>query len=73
MKQGYPLYSPYGCRLGYHQSEAWQVEQKVLPPQFYEAIMVISVLPNDTSVRIWTRTHTLLSLNLVLLTTHKTL
>ena len=34
LKQCYPLYSPYGCRLGYHQSEAWPVEQKALPPQF---------------------------------------
>ena len=23
LKQGYPLYSPYGCSLWYHQSEAW--------------------------------------------------
>ena len=35
LKQGYPLNSPYGCRLGYHQSEVWPVEQKALPPQFY--------------------------------------
>ena len=27
LKQGYPFYSPYGCRLGYHQSESWPVEQ----------------------------------------------
>ena len=40
LKQGYPLYSPYGCRLGYHQSEAWLVEQKALPPQLYETIIV---------------------------------
>ena len=26
LKQGYPFYSPYKCRLGYHQSEAWLVE-----------------------------------------------
>ena len=24
LTQGYPLYSPYGCMFGYHQSEAWQ-------------------------------------------------
>ena len=37
-EQGYPFYSPYmpyGCRLGYHQSEAWPVEQKALPLQFW--------------------------------------
>ena len=49
LKQGYPLYSPYGCRLGYHQTEAWPVEQKALPPKFYVA-----------SVTTGTRTHTLL-------------
>ena len=58
---GLPLYSPYECRLGYHQSEAWPVEQKALPPQFYVA-----------SVTTGSRTHTLLikhqSLNPVLLT-----
>ena len=61
LKQGYPLYSPYGCRLRYHQSEAWLVEQKALPPQFYVA---------SVTTGIWT--HTLLikhqSLNPVLLT-----
>ena len=31
---GYPFYSPYGCRLGYHQADVWPVEQKALPPQF---------------------------------------
>ena len=49
LKQGYPLYSPYGCMLGYYPSEAWLVQQKALPPQFYEA-----------SVTTGTRTHTLL-------------
>ena len=61
LKQGDPFDSPYGCRLGYHQSEAWPVEQKALPSQFY----VVSV---TTGIR----THTLLikhqSLNPVLLT-----
>ena len=61
LKQGYPLYSPYGSRLGYHQSEAWPVEQKALPPQFYVASVTTRI-----------RTHTLLikhrSLNSVLLT-----
>ena len=63
LKQGYPFYSPYGCRLGYHQSEAWPVEQKALhvPPQFYVASVTTGI-----------RTHTLLikqqSLNPVLLT-----
>ena len=28
------LKRPYECRLGYHQFEAWPVEQKALPPQF---------------------------------------
>ena len=40
LKQGYPLYSPYGCRLGYHPLEAWLAEQEALPPQLYKAIMV---------------------------------
>ena len=61
LKQGYPFYSPYECRLGYHQSEAWSVEQKALPPQFYVASVTTGI-----------RTHTLLikhqSLNPVLLT-----
>ena len=61
LKQGYPFLSPYGCRLGYHQSEAWPVEQKALPPQFYVASVTTRI-----------RTHTLLikqqSLNPVLLT-----
>ena len=34
LKQGYPFHSPYGCRLGYHQFEAWPVEQKALPQQW---------------------------------------
>ena len=59
LKQGYPFYSPYGCRLGYHQSEAWPVEQKALPLKLYVA-----------SVTTGTQTHTLLikhqSLNPVL-------
>ena len=61
LKQGYPFYSPYGCRLGYHQSEAWPVEQKALPPQFYVANVTTGI-----------RTHTLVikdqRLNPVLLT-----
>ena len=61
LKQGYPFYSPYGCRLGYHQSEAWQIEQKALPPQFYVASVTTGI-----------RTHTLLikhqNLNLSLFT-----
>ena len=32
LKQGCIPHSPYGCRLGYHPSEAWLVEQKALPP-----------------------------------------
>ena len=31
LKQGYPLYSQYGCRLGYHQSETWLVESTTSP------------------------------------------
>ena len=27
LKQGYPFYSPHGCRLGYHQSKAWPVDR----------------------------------------------
>ena len=50
------------CRLGYHQSEAWLVEQKALPPQLYVASVTTGI-----------RTHALLnehqSLNTVLLTT----
>ena len=61
LKQGYPFYSQYRCKLGYHQSEAWPVEQKTLPPQFYVASVTTGI-----------QTHTLLikhqSLNLVLLT-----
>ena len=61
MKQGYPFYSPYECRLGYHQSKAWPVEQKALPPQLYVASVTTGI-----------RTHTLLikeqSLNPVPLT-----
>ena len=34
LKRGYPFYSPYGCRLGYHQFKAWSAEQKALPSQF---------------------------------------
>ena len=36
-------------RLGYHQSEAWLVEQKALPPQLYVASVTTGI-----------RTHTLL-------------
>ena len=50
-----PFKSIYGCRLGYHPSKAWLVEQKALPPNFYKTIML-----KDTCVTIWTRTHTLL-------------
>ena len=67
LKQGYPLYSPYGCRLGYCPSEAWLVEQKALPPKLSSWS---SVLLKDTSVTTRTWTHTLLikhqSLNPVL-------
>ena len=59
---GLPLLQFNGCRLRYHQFEAWPVEQKVLPPQFYVASVTTKI-----------RTHTLLikhhqSLNSVLLT-----
>ena len=45
LKQGYPFYSPYGCRLGYHLSEAWPVEQNALPPQFYVASLTSGFEP----------------------------
>ena len=45
LKQGLPLYSPYGCRLGYHPPEALLIEQKAIPPQLNEAV----VLSNEFS------------------------
>ena len=66
LKQGYPFHSPNGCRLKYHQFEAWPVEQCALPPQFYVASVTTGI-----------RTHTLLikhqSLNPVLLTARPSL
>ena len=49
LKQGYLFHSPYGCRFGYYQFEAWPVEQKALPPQFDVASLTTGI-----------RTHTLL-------------
>ena len=36
----FTVHTDVHCRLGYHPLEAWLVEQKALPLQFYEAIMV---------------------------------
>ena len=49
LKQGHSLYRPLGCRLGYHPSEAWLVEQKALPTQLYEAIHEVSWLRTQES------------------------
>ena len=43
LKQGYPFHSPYECRLGYLQFEAWPVEQKALPPQLYVASVTTGI------------------------------
>ena len=49
LKQGYPLYSPYGCRLVYHPSEAWLVEQEsATSPAFVDLFhcLIFALLSN---------------------------
>ena len=47
LKQGYTLYSLSGCRLGYHQLEAWLAEQNALLSQLYTKQLWL--------IRVWVR------------------
>ena len=41
---GLTPFSPYGCRHGYHPSEAWLVKQKALPPRSCNSVFMLWLL-----------------------------